>query len=320
LTDRHGGELHIRRPEAPAASALARWRADLALVAAAFLFGSTFVIVQDAVEDAAPVPFLGVRFLIGAALLAVAARRRPAAEGRRLLVQDGVAAGVALAAGYLLQTVGLQYTSSSTSAFITYLLVVFVPVVAAVALRRPPQLTTVGGIAIAVAGLALLTGGAGGGFGRGEALTLGCALAFAVHIVIVSGVARRHDVLRFTFVQVAVVAVLFLVPGVWLGGYDFPASAWAAAAFTGTFATAAAFVFQIRAQQVVGPSRTAVLLLLEPVFAAVLGYLAGDRLGWRGLAGAGLIIVAILVTEVLPLALTSRSSSREPSPDTRSVR
>ena len=109
----------------------------------------------------------------------------------------------------MLQTIGLQYTGSATSAFITYLLVVFVPVLALVLLRRRPHPVTLAGIAVAVVGLVLLTdpggGGATGGFGRGEVLTLGCAVAFAAHVVILGETAHRHDPIRLATVQVAVV-------------------------------------------------------------------------------------------------------------------
>ncbi|HEX8804978.1 MAG TPA: DMT family transporter, partial [Acidimicrobiales bacterium] len=108
-------------PDEPTGPATPRWQADLALVVAAFFFGTTFLVVQDAVERADPVPFLAVRFLLGAAVLGVLARGRPATPGE---VRHGVVAGVALLAGYVLQTVGLQHTSGSVSAFITYLLVV----------------------------------------------------------------------------------------------------------------------------------------------------------------------------------------------------
>jgi drug/metabolite transporter (DMT)-like permease len=287
-----------------------RLRADAALVGAAFLFGGTFLVVQEGVEQADPVPFIGVRYLVAVAVLAPFALRRPATPG---VVRDGVLAGVALGAGYVFQTAGLQYTTSSTSAFITYLLVVFVPLIAAVAVRRPPHVTTVAGVAIAVVGLALLTGGGSGSFGKGEVLTLGCAVSFAAHIVVVAQVVRRHDVLLLTLVQLTTVCAACGAAGFLLGGYGFGAKGWAAAVATGVGATAVAFVLQIWAQRVVGPTRTAIVLLLEPVFAAVLGYLTGERLGWIGAAGALLILVAVALTEVLPQLLTQRSSVGEPS-------
>ena len=214
-------------------------RGDLALVVAALCFGTTFVVVQDAVGVAGPVPFIAVRFLLSALVLWPLARRRPATPGE---LRSGLLGGGALVTGYLLQTVGLQYTGSATSAFITYLLVVFVPLLGIVVLRRRPHRITVAGIAVAVVGLVLLTepGGSGAtsGLGRGELLTLGCALAFAAHVVILGETSRHHDPIRLATIQVTVVGVVCLVPGFWLGGYRMPASALAAAGATGLLATA----------------------------------------------------------------------------------
>ena len=282
-----------------------RWRADLALVVAAFFFGTTFLIVQDAVTAADPVPFLAVRFLIGGAVLGLLGRRRPASPGE---LRDGVAGGVALLVGYLLQTIGLQYTTPSTSAFITYLLVVFVPLIGFVVLRRRPHPLTLVGLVLAVVGLVLLTGGADASFGKGEVLTLGCAVAFAAHIVIVGETAERHDAIRLTCVQVTTVGVACLVMSVVTGGLAMPGRALAAAAFTGVFATALAFWAMVWAQRVVSPSRAALILLLEPVFAALLSALAGDPLTPGALAGGALILAAVVVAEVVPAYLGGREA------------
>jgi drug/metabolite transporter (DMT)-like permease len=282
-----------------------RWHADLALVVAAFFFGTTFLVVQDAVEAADPVPFLAVRFLIGGAVLGLLGRGRPASPGE---LRDGVAGGAALLAGYVLQTIGLQYTTPSTSAFITYLLVVFVPLIGFVALGRRPHPLTLVGLVMAVVGLVSLTGGADASFGKGEALTLGCAVAFAAHIVIVGETAQRHDAIRFTCVQVTTVGVACLILSVFTGGLAMPASAVAAAAFTGVFATALAFWAMVWAQRVVSPSRAALILLLEPVFAALLSALAGDPLTAGALAGGALILAAVVVAEVVPAYLGGREA------------
>jgi len=287
-------------------------RGDLALVVAAVCFGSTFLVVQHAVSRVEPVPFLAVRFLLGALVLWPLARRRPATAGE---LRHGILAGIALLAGYLLQTIGLQYTGSATSAFITYLLVVLVPVLGLVLLRRRPHPVTLVGIAIAVAGLVLLTDPGGGGdatgFGRGELLTLGCAVAFAAHVIILGETAHRHDPIRLAVVQVAVVGGGCAIPGLWLGGYGFPASALAAAVATALVATALAFVLQVSGQRTVPPARAALLLLLEPVSAGLLASFGGDGLGPSQLAGAALILVAVVISEVLPQRLDRRVRTRE---------
>lgn len=301
------------------------WRADGALVVAAFFFGTTFVVVKDAVTHVDPLPFLAVRFLIGAAVLLVAGRGRPSSERE---VVHGVVAGLALWAGYSLQTFGLQHTAPATSAFLTYMLVVIVPVLGFVFPLRPPRRrpkgsrlrrpvspgrrlhwTTAAGIAIAVAGLVLLTGGASTGFGRGEALTLGCAVGFAVHMVILGQSAARHDPVRFTAVQLATVggASLLLSALDDPGAVAFGGAPLAAAAFTGVFATALAFLAMVWAQRSVSPSRAALILLLEPVFAALLSWVDGETLSAASAAGGVLILVAVVVAEVLPQRLTLRS-------------
>lgn len=284
---------------------------ELALVAAAVLFGSTFLVVQEAIEDVEPLPFLAVRFLLGAAVLWPLARRRPATAGEW---RAGGAAGLALLAGYVLQTVGLQYTGSATSAFITYLLVVFVPVLAFVLLRRRPHPVTLAGIAVAVGGLVLLTdpggGGSTGGFGRGEVLTLGCAVAFAAHVVILGETAHRHDPIRLTAIQIAVVGAGCALPGLWFGGYRFTPSAGAAVVGTALAATALALLLQVRGQATVPPARAALWLLLEPVFAAVLATATGDPLRLVQMGGATLILVAVLLSELGPGALARRLDHR----------
>jgi drug/metabolite transporter (DMT)-like permease len=280
------------------------WAASLALVAAALLFGSTFLVVQDAVESVEPLPFLAVRFAIGTAVLAPLALRR---GGRDLripgLLRAGALAGLALTAGYVLQTVGLQYTTSSVSAFLTYLLVVFVPLIVAITTRHLPPWPTVAGVLLAVGGLALLGGGPDVGAGRGELLTLGCALAFAIHLLALADAAPRFPVAALSAVQFAVVAGVLVVPGLLAGGYRLTGEAWAAAAYTGVAVTAGGLGLQAWGQRRVTPTRAALLLLIEPVSAAVLGFLAGERLGAAGAAGALLILGGIVVSELaVPVA------------------
>jgi drug/metabolite transporter (DMT)-like permease len=286
-----------------------RWQADAALVVAAFFFGTTFLVVQDAVERVDPLPFLAVRFLIGAGVLGAVAHRRtgPRQRGSNE-VRDGVVAGVLLLAGYVLQTVGLQYTTAATSAFITYLLVVFVPFMSFALTRHRPHPLTLVGVGLAVAGLVLLTGGADTGFGRGEALTLGCAVAFAAHLVFLGEVAARHDPVRLTTVQLATVGAACLVPAAAQGGIEVDGIALAAAAFTGIFATAVAFLAMVWAQRIVSPSRAALILLLEPVFAALLSALIDEPLTAATVAGGGLILIAVLLAEVVAPTLTERTA------------
>jgi drug/metabolite transporter (DMT)-like permease len=268
-------------------------RAHLALLAAGVLFGTTFVVVKDAVADVQPIPFLAVRFLVGGLVMLPLAARGPKQVGE---LRAGVLCGAALLTGYVFQTVGLQYTTASISAFITYLLVVLVPVIAIVVLRRPPTLPTVAGVVLGTVGLYLLTG-KGLALGKGELLTLGCAFAFAAHVVLLSEFAPRFDVARLNAVQLLVTGGACLVPGLFLGGYDFTARAWVAAAYTAVAVSALALGLQLWGQRHVGPTRASLLLMIEPVSAAVLGFVIGERLGLRGALGAAVILLGIAVAE-----------------------
>src|SRR5262249_54297128 len=156
---------------------------------------------------------------------------------------------------------------SATSAFLTYLLVVIVPLIGVARTRVAPPLNVLVGVLLAVAGLFLLSRGTHG-LGGGGLLTNGGAVFFALHIVVRGEVSERHDPIRLTMWQALTVGVCCFFPGfVAPGGYSFDAGVWFAAAFCGVGATAAAFWCMTWAQRVVPESQAAIILLLEPVSA-----------------------------------------------------
>jgi len=279
---------------------VSRYRWELALIGISVIWGATFTVVQDAVERMPPFLFIGIRFALGAAVLAVAGAFRNL-ERRDIIL--GVVTGTALFAGYAAQTVGLQYTTASNAGFITGMFVVFTPLVGALVFRRLPSVAAGCGVLLATGGLVLLAMPSGFHLRRGDEYEVLTAVIFAVHILLISRLGRNMPAIRFAAVQIATTAALALV---WSGiaehhappGAD--AGTWFGIGITGIFATAVAFLVQTRAQQEIPPTRTAVILTAEPVFAGIFGYLvAGDRLGARGYAGAGLILAGILVAELL---------------------
>ncbi len=261
-----------------------------ALVTAAFLFGSTFVVVKDAVADYPPLAFVGWRFLVGAVALLLLARPRTPGIWR-----DGAVAGLLLYAGYALQTAGLVTTEASTSALITGMFVVFTPLVHSAWTRRAPSPWVLVGVVLAFIGLALVTLRGGFVLGVGDLFTLGCALAFAVHIVYLARVASRYPVVPFTAVQLLVTAALGLSSSLVVESAPFPpAGSWPAILLTGLGVSALAFLLQIWAQTKVGPSTAAVVLTLEPVFGVALGVLVlAERMTLGRWVGAALIVAAI---------------------------
>ena len=278
-----------------------RYVAEGAVVLAAFLFGVTFVLVQDAVEDITAASYVFFRFTIGALALApfayLAWRRHPAVTG--VLWRASLVAGALLLVAYILQTVGLQYTEASTSAFITGLYSIVTPIIEAIVRRRSPPMMVWVGILVAVTGLFLLTG-AELTLGRGELLTLGCAIAFAVWIVYQGGYAGRLPTMPFMTLQMVVIAGLAMPITAVTGVGELTAVAVFAVAFTGIACSSIALTLQLYGQVRLSPSRTGLILLLEPVFAGVFGYLAGDRLGALKLTGAAIILVGIALAELAP--------------------
>jgi drug/metabolite transporter (DMT)-like permease len=266
--------------------------AYLALGLAALLFGATFVVVKEAVAILPPLAFVGWRFLIGALALLVLGIPRG-----RTIWRDGLAAGVLLFAGFALQTAGLAQTSASNSGLITGLYVVFTPLLAAAVARHGVGVGTIAGTTTAFAGLALLTIGDGVTFAIGDLLTVGCAIAFAGHIVVLARVAFRHPVVPFTAIQLLVTALLALAGSAFTEGLPLPeAEVVPALLLTGLVVSGGAFLLQIWSQTVIGPSRTATILALEPAFAAAFAaWLLAERLDTRGWIGAGLILAAIYV-------------------------
>lgn len=283
-----------------------RNRSVAALVAASFLFGATFVVVKSALDSIDPLAFVAWRFLIGAlALFALAIPR-----GWKIW-RHGAIAGVALFAGFALQTAGLQTTTASNSALITGLYVVLTPFLASALSRRLPSPWVVGGALAAFTGVVLLTGVDDFGLSPGDLLTLGCALAFAIHIVILAHYAHQNPVIPFTTVQMAVTAALaFLLSAAFEGGIEIPdSSVWAALALTGIGVTGGAYLLQIWAQTIIGPSTAAVVLAAEPIFGVATGWVVlGERLDVAGAIGAGLIVAAIFVVITRQRDRTSREA------------
>ncbi len=267
-------------------------RAVLALVGASFLYGATFVVIKSALDDIGPMAFVAWRFLIGAVVLLAVAFPR----GKRIWI-DGTVTGLALFAGYALQTSGLAATSASNSALITGLYVVFTPILAALFHRRRPNAWLMGAAAASFVGIFLLTDTDGFSLTRGDLLTVGCALAFALHIIALARYAYRHPIVPYTAVQVAIVTVLAF-PTTWvMEGLAIPdQSVWIALAVTGIGVGIGAFLLQVWAQTVVGPGTAAIILAAEPAFAVATAWVVlNERLDAAGWAGTALVVFAIFL-------------------------
>ncbi len=276
----------------------------LLLVFVTAVWGWTFVVVQDAISAYGVLGFLALRFVLAA--LALAPVLLSGLTRRTLIVGSGI--GLVLAAGYLFQTLGLLYTTPTNSGLITGLFVVFAPLADRLLFGVRATRPVIVAVILSLLGMVLLTGGGPDGINPGDLLTLLCAAALGLHIALLSRYAAGHDAGGLTFAQIASMAVLFTVMWPFFGPVEAPPpEVWFAIALTGLVASAAAFYIQTFVQQRLPAARTAVILTMEPVFAALFGYwLAGDRLVAVQLAGAALILSALVIGEVAPVLRTRK--------------
>ena len=279
---------------------LTAFAADLVLVAAAAVWGGTFVVVRAALQDVSPLLFVAARFTLAALLvapLALVREGRPPASAWRA----GAATGLPLLAGFALQTVGLQWTTPGRAAFLTGLYVVFVPLLAPLTGARRPDARTWGAVALAMAGTLALTWPAdsvASGPSLGDVCMLGCAVSFAVQILAVDRVAGSVPTWTLLTTELGVVAAVAWPAVALLETPRFSPTpvALASLATVVLLASVGALWAQNWAQRRVSPSRTAIVFALEPAFAAATSWaVLGERLTPAGMAGAGAILVAMVV-------------------------
>jgi drug/metabolite transporter (DMT)-like permease len=270
----------------------------LPLIAVTAVWGITFVQVKDAVEIYPLFAFLAVRYAIATGALAIAGGARVRTLGRPGLVAGGTI-GLLLGLGIGLQTAGLERTTVSSTGFITGLYVVLTPVFGLLLFRTRVGLEGWLGVALAVLGLAMLSGVHVGSTG-GNLLVLASTAAQALQIVMVERYAPRYDAIALTLVQMACCFVGFLVIALALGQLEVPRgwTVWGALLVTGVFASALGYLIQVWAQRRLSAARIAIVFSLETVFAGLFGYLlADDRLGWLGWGGCAVILAGIVVAE-----------------------
>lgn len=283
----------------------------LALVLVTAVWGVTFVQVKDAVALYPLFAFLAVRFWIATLTLAVPGLPRMRSLGRTGFV-GGAFLGLLLAAGYTLQTAGLERTTVSSTGFITGMYVVLTPLIALVLVRSRIGLSVWGGVALSTIGLAMLSGIHAGSV-TGDLLVLAAAAVYSLQIVLMERYAPRYDAVAFTFVEMLAAGVALGVVAAALGDLHLPHgwTVWGALLVTGVFASALAFLVQTWAQRRTSATRTALAFTMEPVWTAFFGYtLAGDRLGLLGWGGCAVIMAGIVLAEPAAAGALTRNLRR----------
>ena len=285
-------------------------KAHLSLLMVTFIWGTTFVIVKNAIQDISPLLFNAIRMTVATVCLG-ALYWRKIAKLDVSIFRAGVPVGIFLWLGYEFQTRGLILTTPSKSGFITGVSVVLVPLFMALFWKRKINGYTTVGVVCALFGMYLMMvpGGVGSLFSgsspvnQGDILTFGCSISFALQIIFCGEATRHHAFEPISFLQTAVAMVLM-----WLSVpvlEQHPHVIWTPGVFwgiliTGILGTAVAFTVQAWAQQFTPSTHTALIFSLEPVFAWLTSWIVlHEHLGWRAGAGAALILGGVLVSEFL---------------------
>jgi drug/metabolite transporter (DMT)-like permease len=284
--------------------------ADSSLLFVAFIWGTTFVLVQNAIKVLEPMSFNATRFFIAGIILLIwllLFYRSQLKQIDKKLLGAGFLMGLWLFSGYALQTFGLLYTTSSKAGFITGLSVVLVPLFAFFLLKQKPKPNALFGVLVATVGLYMLTLGDSVSVNKGDVLVFFCAISFALHIIFTGKYTSLFPTLLLTVTQILTVAVLCSIFAFIFEDWEaifskevlMTTEVMVALMITSFFATALAFLLQTNFQKYTTPTRVALIFAMEPVFAALGGYfLANERLTIIAILGCLFIFVGMILAEL----------------------
>ena len=271
--------------------------AVISLFGVTISWGAGFVLMKDAIDQQPVFDFLATRFTL-ATLVMIAVRPQVLNVMNKQLLFRGSILGAALGLAYITQTIGLDLSTAAITGFLTGLYVVFTPILFWLVSRKKVEGKVILGTVLAFVALMLISFN-GLSVDIGQLWLIACALLFAAHIIGLSFWSTAKDVYALTVIQLGAGAVIC-----WLGavadGYQPPPNAgvWGVVVFTAVFATAMAFLVQTWAQSIMDPSRVAIILTTEVIFAAAIAVAVGqETLALRTVLGGGLMVIAMLVVE-----------------------
>ena len=271
----------------------------VALLTAALIWGSSFIVMKNAVEGVPVFMLLGIRFTVGCLLLMLIFHRRLKTIGKKQLLH-GAVVGTLLFAAYTVQTFGLRETTPGKNAFLTAVYCVLVPFVNWVIFRRRPTGWNWLAAVMCLAGIGLVSLEGDLTMNRGDALTLVGGVFYALHLVAVSRFGEEDDPVMLTMLQ-------FGASALWCWGLSlmtesmpnpFPTNAWFELAYLAVFATTAALLLQNVGQSVTPAAPAAILLSLESVFGVAFSVMLGaEGLTAQLVCGFALIFLAVMASE-----------------------
>ncbi|MDD5805747.1 MAG: DMT family transporter [Eggerthellales bacterium] len=284
----------------------------LLIVAATIIWGSSFVVVKDAVTYVDPTWIIAIRFSASALILAAIYFNRKSLFFKKEYVSIGLLFGLALFAGYYYQTVGIQYTTPGKNAFFSGTYCIMVPFLAWFFTRKKANRFNITAAVLAVIGIGLVSMGSESGLNKGDFMTLLCAFFFAIHICLVAKFSEGRDIYVLTMWQFAGVGICSFVTALVTGAplsqlTQLDLGQWGVMAYLTVLCTTVALLFQNVALAKIPPSSGSLLLSLESPFGVMFSVMYGaEVLTFKIILGFCVIFVAVLVSEWLPDYLAKR--------------
>lgn len=290
-------------------------KADLSLLLVTIGWGASFMLTKNALAHLQTFNFLAIRFFCAFVISSVIFIKQMINIDRKTL-KYGIILGAILFASYGFQTVGLNYTTASKSAFITGFNVVLVPIFSTIQSKKKLETRAYVSVGTAFVGLALLTLNKSiTSINIGDFLTLLCAIVTAYYIILVGKYAEEVDSIAFAIVQMGTVCLLSVITSFIIETPKLTTDpkTWASILILAVVCTSGAFIIQMKAQKFTSPTHTALIFTGEPVFAAIFGYLFfNEALGTRGVLGAALILMGMLISEIdIKAIIKNKSKNKE---------
>ena len=285
-----------------------RTRAESYLLSLTIIWGSTFVLTKFILENASPFVYVAVRFFIASLLFAALFFRRLRTISKDAVVK-GLVLGVLLFLGFMLQTIGMKFTTASKSAFVTGLMVVFTPIFQLVIERKAPKIGNIIGVALIAIGLYLLTSPKGSEFNIGDALTLVCAVLFSIYTVYLDIFGKEHDPAHLTFIQFASTTILaaIAIPFLETAHLNLTFNFLLNLAYLAVMPTVVALYVMAKYQKYTTPTRSAIIYSMEPPVAAIFAFfIIGEQIGMIGVIGGVLILFGLIVSELSDVIFTRK--------------
>lgn len=314
----------------PSANTFSKYIGETFLLLVTFIWGATFVIVKESLNDISSMLFLFIRFII-ASIIIVAYLIIKKHKLEKKAIIPGVILGFLLFLSFAFQTIGLKYTSATKSGFSTGTFIIFVPLLQIIIERKMPTRGAIIGTIMALTGIIFLSTGGnslaeflnelGSDFNLGDGLTLVCAAFWAVQVVYMDIFSPKHDFWILFVTQLITVSVasimlgfIFDFSGIEPFRINLTSNLWMGILYTSLLATCLCFGLQTKFQKVVTPTKASIIYSFEPIFAALFAFfLLSEKISNFGLVGSALIFLGLIVSEVFDTFLERINLQRQPN-------